>query len=93
MFVTQIYLNDDGQLSLIARWILFNFGVFFVILPLIVNLTQLHNKIQVWVTDTYSKHTVQAWMRSYLRMLYMITILSGSAFAAVDICNSNIFHI
>ena len=72
---------------------LFSFGLFFIILPLIVNLMQLHNEIQVWITDVYSKHTVQAWTRSYLRVLYLITILSASAFAAVDICNSNMFHL
>ena len=43
--------------------------------------------------DSYSKHSVQAWMHSYLRILYMMTVFCGSAFAAVDICNSNLFHL
>ena len=93
VFVAQIYLNWDNELSLIEKWVLFSVGALFVILPLIFNLIQLHKEIKVWVRDIYSKHTVQAWTRSYLRLLYAITILSGSAFTAVDICNSNIFHL
>ena len=93
MFVAQIYLNDGDQLSLLEMWSLFSFGVFFIIVPLIGNLIQLHNEIQVWIHDVYSKHCVQAWMRWYLRILYMFAILCGSSFAAVDICNSNVFHL
>ena len=88
-----MYLDWNNQLSLIEKWILFSVGILFIVLPLIGNLVQLHNEIQMWVSDVYSKHTVQAWIRSYLRFLYMITIICGSAFAAVDICNSNIFHL
>ena len=86
-------MNNDDQLSLTEKWCLFSFGVLFIILPLIGNLIQLHNEIQVWISDVYSKHTIQAWIGSYLRVLYMITILFGSAFAAIDICNSNLFHL
>ena len=91
--MAQIYLNNDNRLSLIEKWILSGCGVFFIVLPLIANLIQLHHAIQVWISDKYSKYTVQTWIRSYLRILYTITILTGSAFAAVDICNSNIFHL
>ena len=89
----QIYLNVDEQLSLIEKWLMFSCGILFIMLPSIGNLMQLHSEIQVWLSDIYSKHTVQAWIRSYIRRLYMIAILFGSSFAAVDICNSNIFHL
>ena len=93
LFVAQIHLDSDNQLSSIEKWTLFGFGAVFIILPSICNLIQLHNEIQVWVDDIYSKHTVQAWIRSHLRFLYLIAIFFGSAFAAIDICNSNIFHL
>ena len=93
LFAVQIYLNWDQQLSSIEKLVLFCCGVFFVILPLIVNLVQLNREIQVWIQDTYSKDRVQAWIRSYSRGLYMMAILCGSSFAAVDIFNSNIFHL
>ena len=93
LFAVQIHLNWDEQLSSIEKLVLFCCGVYFVTLPLIVNLIQLNREIQVWIRDTYSKHRVQAWIRAYSRRLYMMTILCGSSFAAVDIFNSNIFHL
>ena len=93
LFVTQIYLNIDDQLSMMEQWIMFGFGLLFIILPCIGNLIQLHNEIQEWISDVYSKHTVQAWIQTDLRFLYLIAIFFGSAFAAVDICNSNMFHL
>ena len=92
-FVAQIYLNYDDKLSVVEKWTLFSFGLLFIILPLIGNIMQLHHEIQVWITDSYSKYSVQAWMNSYLRVLHFMTIICGSSFAAVDICNSNIFHL
>ena len=83
----------DDQLSSIDKWCLFGFGMAFIILPLIGNLLQLHKAIQVWISDPYSKHCVQSWMQFNLRKLYMFAILCGSSFAAVNICNSNLFHL
>ena len=88
-----MYLNEDNQLSWMIRWILVGCSGLFMILPLICNLIQLHKQLRVWISDPYSKYTVQAWIRFYLHFLYMLTILFGSAFAAVDVCNSNIFHL
>ena len=94
LFVAQIYLNDhDDQLSQAEKWYLYGFGIFFIIVPLIGNLIQLHTEIQSWINDVYSKHCVQSWMQSHLRHLYMLAILFGSSFAAVDVCNSNLFHL
>ena len=93
VFVAHIQVNGDDQLSPIEKWVFFSFGLLFILLPLIGNLVQLQQEILLWIGDIYSKHTVQAWIRSNLRILYMITILCGSAFGAVDICNSNIFHL
>ena len=93
VFVAQLYVNDDVELSSSQKWCLFGFGVSFIIVPLIGNLVQLHKEIKVWISDVYSKHCVQSWMISHLRHLYMIAILFGSSFAAVDICNSNLFHL
>ena len=93
LFVTQIYFDWDDHLSSNLKFILIACGGLFILLPLIGNLFQLHNEIEVWVCDVYSKHTIQPWVRSYLRFLYMLAILFGSAFAAVDVCNSNLFYL
>ena len=86
-------MDWNNELTTKERWVLFGCSVVFIILPLIGNLVQLHKHLQVWIRDIYSKYTVQAWIRFYLRLLYMLTIVLGSAFAAVDVCNSNIFHL
>ena len=91
--MAQIHLDTNNQLSSTEKWVLFIFGVLFIILPLIFNLVQLHKEIHLWMCDVHSKHTVQPWIRLHLRFLYMIAIFCGSAFSAVDICNSNIFHL
>ena len=88
-----MYATPGHQLSTISKWLLVGCGVLFIISPLICNLLQLHYEIHEWMVDVYSKHTVQAWMRSYLRILYMLCFLFGSAFAATSICNSNLFHL
>ena len=93
VFVAHIYLDNDEHLSFIETLVLFSFGVLTIVLPLIYNLFQLNKEIKRWIRDVNSKHTVQSWMRSYVQLLYIITILCGSAFAAVDICNSNLFHL
>ena len=86
-------MNSDDRLSAIEKWCLFSFGTLFIILPLIGNLIQLHNEIKIWISDVYSKYCVQSWMQLHLRHLYMFSILFGSPFAAVDILNSNLFHL
>ena len=91
--MTQIYFDWDDHLSSNLKFILIGCGGLFILLPLIGNLFQLHNEIEIWVCDVYSKHTIQPWVRSYLRFLYMLAILFGSAFAAVDVCNSNLFYL
>ena len=93
LFVARIYFGWHESLSDVAILVLFTAGMIFLIVPLICNLIQLHNEIREWVSDVYCKHIVQAWVRSYLRILYMLTIVFCSAFAAVEICNSNIFHL
>ena len=91
--MAQVYDTPDEELLSTHKWILLSFGTLFIILPVIANLIQLHHEIQEWMRNTYSQHTVQPWIQSHLRFLYMLSILCGSAFAAVNICNSNLFHL
>ena len=68
-------------------------GIVSIVVPLICNLVQLHQQIKEWMTAVHSKQFIQAWIRQYVHMLYMFAILFGSAFSAVEIFNSNIFHL
>ena len=66
-------------------FVIFNLSVVFVILPIFTNFFQLHQSIQSWVID------IQAWIQTNLRSLYAMCVLFGSAFTAIELCNSNLF--
>ena len=93
LFVAHLYFGWDESLSQDKTLVLFSVGVIFIIIPLILNLIQLHYESREWMSDVYCQQFIQAWARSYLHILYMFAILFGSAFAAVEIFNSNIFHL
>ena len=57
------------------------------------NFLQLHRSIQRWVSDIETKQIVAPWIQKNLRMLYAMCMLFGSAFTAISICNSNLFHL
>ena len=79
-----------GQSS-IFEVIIFSLALLFIILPVFVNYIQLHLEIKTWLTDTDSTHTVQPWVHRFLRQLYFLCILTGSAQSTVLVCNSNLF--
>lgn len=75
----------------------FDFVIFigaavFTILPIVSNFIQLHRAIPRWSRDVESRRTVTAWIQIHLRSLYFLCILFGSAFAAIELCNSNLFR-
>ena len=88
-FALQVYQTLDG----LVDWIIFIGAIVFVTLPIFSNFIQLHQNLQVWVTDLETRVIVQAWIQMHLRTLYLLSIVFGSAFTAVELCNSNIFHL
>ena len=76
-----------------AYMIIFILSFLFLILPIFTNFYQLHKSIQVWISDIETGRVVQPWIQRHLRPLYLMTILLGSAFSAVDLANSNIFDL
>ena len=72
---------------------LFPFGCFFVIAPLMANLFQLNKEIRKWVTDNDTRGILQPWILKHGKTLYAITILAGSAFSAVELCDSHLFQL
>ena len=106
MFIVFMYIMDvisDGffvmQVLISAKEndtdeILIGFlSLLFIIIPIFTNFWQLHNEMKIWITDVDSKRVVQAWFRNHLRALYAISVICGSAFSAIEICNSNLFHL
>ena len=60
--------------------------------PIFANFYQLHKSIQIWISDVETRRVVQPWVRLHLRSLYVMSILLGSSFTAVEIANSNLFQ-
>lgn len=89
-FVVQLY---DTLNRKIYSLIMFGSALLFVLLPIFSNFLQLHKSIQEWVTDIETRKVVQAWVQMHLRALYAMCILFGSAFTAIEICNSNLFSL
>ena len=89
-FVVQVYLT---LISEVYGIIIFCMSVGSVLVPLLINFVQLHNAIQLWVTDVETKRIVQSWIQKHLRALYAMSIIFGSAFTAVAMCNSNLFSL
>ena len=66
----------------------------FLITPVSINLLQLQYEIRYkWTkNDVYTKLIVQPWLTTNIRFLYLLSIISGSAFSAIELCNSNLFQ-
>lgn len=73
--------------------IIFFLALSFLVVPVFTNFLQLHRAIQEWVSDIETKKVVSAWVQQYLRQLYAMCILFGSAFTAIEVCNTNLFHL
>ena len=71
----------------------FVFSCFFVILPVIASMFQLHRETKRWMMDDDSRHIVQPWIMKHFHYLYIIAMISGSGFAAVELCNSQLFQL
>ena len=94
-FVLQTFesLSSNDNVDYIANLVIFILSVFFLILPMLFNYVQLHKAIQEWVNDIETRRYVQAWVQLHLRALFLICIIFGSAFTAIEICNSNLFYL
>ena len=75
-------------------FILFILSCIFLIAPLISNILQLHFEISKWQKDTILRKTgVSNWIKSNVRLLYFVSVISGSSFSAISLCNSYLFQL
>ena len=66
---------------------------FFIIVPLFANIYQLQVEIKRLMSDPDSKQVIRAWMRYNMKILHLSIFISGSAFSAVELCNSYLFQL
>ena len=68
-------------------------SVAFVIIPWIVNIVLLIKSQNRWIQDSAIKYAVSSWLLKYDKKLIFLTMFCGSAFAAIELCNSRAFGV
>ena len=68
------------------------FGLIFVVIPWISNIILLIRSQEKWTHDNTIKYQISRWLLRYNKKLIFLTFICGSAFAAVDLCNSRAFR-
>ena len=63
----------------------------FVIIPWILNIIQLIKIENMWTNDNSIKYVISRWLLKNNKKLFLLTIICGSAFAPVELCNSRAF--
>ena len=92
-FAGQVFIDIDWTNVDVASLTMFCLCVCFILMPMFINFYQLHEEIQIWITDIETRRTVQAWIQLHLRSLYLLSIALGSCFTAVELSNSNLFRL
>ena len=72
---------------------MFFFSCLFIIAPVVANLKQLGKAMKEWAIDGDTRMIMQPWLRDHLHSLYIISIISGSAFSAIELCDSHLFQL
>lgn len=95
LFTMQIWftdLNDNNGNKNIDLIILFCVCSFLLLVTIIVNMIQLEKSIKKWTNDNDTKDIIRPWIDKYFKLLYLLSIICGSSFAAVHLCTSNLFR-
>ena len=66
-------------------------GLIFFVVPWSINVVLLIKSENIWVCDSAIKYQMARWLLKYNKKLILLTLICGSAFAAVDLCNSRAF--
>ena len=97
-FVIELWLAYNDEIDIQGEnemWLqfLFIFGCFFIVAPITANLFQLNKEIKGWITDNDTKRILQPWIVRHGKIFYLLTIITGSAFSAVELCDSHLFQL
>ena len=64
-------------------------SVTFIIIPSTLTLYQLYKAINKWRRDD----KLSQWLSKNTQLLYFISVITGSSFAAIELCTSNLFNL
>ena len=87
-FAVSVFTESDGGWFYTFMTIA---AIFFLIIPLIVNLIQLKRAIPVWIGDAENGVQLMVYLDLYVNYLYALAVVTGSGFAAVNLLNSELY--
>ena len=68
--------------------IIFISSILFVIIPILFSIWQLYNQMHKhWLNND----RLRAWLSHKTKLLFLVSVISGSSFSAIDLFNSNLF--
>ena len=82
--------QDGFTLQLQSKFfILFVLSFVFIIVPFFGSIVPLHFEISKWSKDKVLKHAaIPQWTKKNAKLLYLLSVVTGSSFSAVALCNS-----
>ena len=96
-FAIQVYLSinfdSSNKTDVISDLIIFLLSILFILLPIFISYGQLHKEMQKWVIDIETRGFVSAWTQQHLRSFYLLCIILGSSFTAIELCNTYLFSL
>ena len=91
-FIAQIWFTKttSNQLESV-NYVLFMLTLSFVCVPILVSIFQLQKELKKWAHDVDSGGIIDSWLLKYFRLLFVVSIVTGSSFTAVRLLNTNLF--
>ena len=87
------FLEIDSEYQEVYT-ILFVLSLVFIVTPVGFNIAQLHLEISEWTNDPIIQYTTAAhWIKSRIKALYILSVICGSSFSAIALCNSYLLQI
>ena len=106
LFYTADFISDvffSGKLLIHSNnvyfLVLFICSLVFILLPIAVNVYQLHVEISKWNDDAASSNgnlstkQVSHWIESRIKFVYVLSFISGSTFSSISLLNSYLFEL
>ena len=88
------YSDDNVNRYKDSYAILFWSSLVFIVIPLCVNITQLHMALTSWTNDTIIEYTsASQWIKQRTKLLYLLSAICGSSFSAIALCNSYLLQL
>lgn len=91
-FILQVWQDKQNKWNTFSI-VIISLSLTFFIIPTIANFIQMQSEMKRWLQHTHTKQIVRPWIRAYVRVLYITSILTGSTYSSIELCNSNLFSL